>query len=167
MAFPQPDFAQVQVGLNDTTNGLNTAVGGLTTFATEMQRIVNIPAIQDGNNLTATLARIENTLQDIRRDINCLDTKLDASNHNNLAFMTNTTVRHPSSTLMPFVHFRNGQPIPNFPATPADIVALSLVDINAILLALGEQANGTRPDKNTRLRTKVGLLSQNVVKGLY
>jgi hypothetical protein len=152
-------LAQVQAGLNDTTNGLNTAVGGLTMFATEMQRVANIPAIQNGNNINATLARIENTLQDIRGDINRLDTKLDASNHNNLAFMTNTTVRHPASTLISFVNVRNGEPIPNFPATPADIVALSLADINAILLALGEQVNGTRSDKNTRLRTKIGLLS--------
>jgi hypothetical protein len=162
----QPDFTVAR-------NGINAALN-------EMEYVVNVPAVQDTNQILATVVRIEATLTEVRDTFNNTRTTVDhmdvrlaaderivrewvpraaASNHNNLAFVTNSLVHRWDTPLMAFQHATTNQPTPNFPATAGDIANMSAAMINAVLLALGAATDGIRQVKVERLKQRIGLIS--------
>jgi hypothetical protein len=145
-----------------------------------MEYVVNVPAVQDANQILAAMACMEATLTKVRGILNNtritadhMDVRLAvverivgewgpraaASNHNNLAFVTNSLVRHRDTPLMAFQHATTNQPIPDFPATAGDIADKSAAMINAVLLALGAATDGIRQVRVERLKLRIGPIS--------
>lgn len=139
---PQPDF--------------DAMARGLQAVATEVGNMANLPAVEDGN---AILQAIRDMNFNLNNRFDELRTLIAASNHNSLAFVANSHVRHAHTMLMPLHHHTTNLAIANFPATSGDISTLSVAVLDQILAALGAPTNSNRVDKKARLRTKIGLLS--------
>jgi hypothetical protein len=119
---PQPEY-------NVARNSINASVN-------KMEHGVNSPAIQYANQILATMARMEAALMEVRGTLNNTTTTVNhmdgrlaaverivgewgprtaASNHNNLAFVTNSLVRHRDTPVMAFQHAIINQAAPIFP----------------------------------------------------
>ncbi|KAH0536481.1 hypothetical protein FGG08_006662 [Glutinoglossum americanum] len=144
MANQQPDFAVAaqyvhQFGDQVALMG-NTAIGGLAAVLEEIQRI------------NQRFDRFEQSLK----------AELKAERVNNISRLQNSSVTHPDQHLAVLHSYVDNTPLPNFPATPADIPDLSNANLGVILRQLELSVAGDRLEKEGRLRVAIGLLERAV-----
>ena len=85
---------------------------------------------------------------------------LDARNHNSIARTQNSVASisdRASGELDALIDARTALPIPNFPLTASDLVGMSGVHINEVLLALGLSTVGRLEQRRDRIRVAIGL----------
>ncbi|PUU82303.1 hypothetical protein B9Z19DRAFT_1061989 [Tuber borchii] len=141
----QPEAPQPNLGaVSDYFHGL----------AVEVDRIKNVPAFNQG-------AQILPALDQIREDIKQGEVTNGAAHvrdKNNVARLLNGRLSHASHALEPF-YGSNGELIPDFPRTNADIGRLNSAPMNALLVALDLSTHGTMPERKARLKRHIGLMN--------
>ncbi|QSZ35788.1 hypothetical protein DSL72_006910 [Monilinia vaccinii-corymbosi] len=91
------------------------------------------------------------------RKFDDLQTCMFSLGKNSEARTQNSMVAFSDRRLSPLVNIRNGQPIPNFPATTGDLNRMEAGPASRVLLALGEATDGSVDVKRNRLRNAIGL----------
>ncbi|KAF2140194.1 uncharacterized protein K452DRAFT_299580 [Aplosporella prunicola CBS 121167] len=86
-----------------------------------------------------------------------LDTRLRATNHNNVARIANSHLVSADDHLHVLHSLKTNRPIERFPSTPKDIAKLTDTLVDAMLLALDADRMGTKESKAERLREHIGL----------
>jgi hypothetical protein len=79
------------------------------------------------------------------------------SDINNIARLLNSALPTPDNELHPLHNTLTGEPMPNFPGTPAEIASMDSAAVNEALRALGADTTGRLEARRTRLRRCVGL----------
>ncbi|KAF1817385.1 hypothetical protein P152DRAFT_17471 [Eremomyces bilateralis CBS 781.70] len=134
-------------------------------FASEFDKLQNLPVIDAGASILAALNRMEGTLNsrfdalearfDARFD--ALETRQLASEQNAISRIQNSYLESPNSPLAPFHNVQTNTVIPNFPSTTHDLGRLNAGQLDTILEPLGLSIGGNTSQKRERLRVYMGL----------
>lgn len=132
----------------------------------------NIPAVDGGQRLHATmeriLARLDTLTQKVDgvdRRVRQLDKSFDVKIKNMLARQQNAPVTHASVPLSPMYDVEDGRLIEDFPANLEELDQLQEGQVDRLLAQLGERGQGRLDARRTQLVTAIGVLQRAVQHG--
>ncbi|PUU74870.1 hypothetical protein B9Z19DRAFT_1067878 [Tuber borchii] len=139
--------------MTNIVNGLSDAAVGVGTPATKADGIQNMMPVSISDQLDQIRVHITRMSQDIIQ----IHQDMARWNVNNQACVFNSHVAVSGHPIEPLLGINN-KPIPNFPKTTSDIIALDDARTDVLLQALGLPLNGTLVDKKKRFGYYIGFI---------
>ncbi|KIM79140.1 hypothetical protein PILCRDRAFT_10564 [Piloderma croceum F 1598] len=129
----------------------------------ELAKFPNIPALDQGNAILDAIRDLDTQANNRHNE---LIARIRAIDRNQIARLVNSGCTLPTSALTALLNAKTGAPIANFPATVANIQALTDdnsyqgQDVNRILKELDQDSTGTTESRRARLIRAVGVTMQ-------
>ncbi|RPA90817.1 hypothetical protein L873DRAFT_1716549 [Choiromyces venosus 120613-1] len=146
----QGELLQRVVAIQEGQTELQERVVALQQGQVEFQE--GLVALQQGQ------AGFQEGQVDLLEQIKHLNQEFPRQDKNNIARLINRAVTRRTTSLEPFYGL-NGQLVPGFPRTGADIGRLNSDAINALLVALGLEVTGAVAARKERFKRYIGLVT--------